>query len=166
MAASDKAGVPRQDQYIRQEGGLAGLCSPDLPWVAMRVKERIGFMKAKKQDAEKLFRTRGAAAYEEPARTIYGLLREAWEQGIVEVLLGEIVERYRPSIETKRVRDLHDITETDCAAIETGMSECSRWIRGHDQAAADGTPFPLPADLERRIQEFETWVATIRKRRK
>lgn len=117
-------------------------------------------------DSEKLSRTSGADAYEKEAREIYGLLREAWEQAVGEVLLNDVVERYRHSIETKKVRHLHDITEGDCTMVEEAITECSRWIRGHDQPPADGIPFPKPADLQKRIQDLDDWVQTIRKRRK
>jgi len=93
------------------------------------------------------------------------MLREAWEQAVSEVLLNEVVERYRPSIETQRLRHLHDITETDCKTVEDAMTECSRWMRGHDHPAADGTPFPNPQELQKRINELEDWVKSIRKRR-
>lgn len=76
-----------------------------------------------------------------------------------------MVERYRHSIETQKVRKLHDITEADCKAVEDGMTECSRWMRGHDQAPADGTPFPTSAELRARIDNLENWVKRIRKRR-
>ena len=52
---------------------------------------------------------------------MYGLMREAWEQATTEVLLNDVVERYRVSIETQKVRVLHDITEEDCATIEDNM---------------------------------------------
>jgi hypothetical protein len=92
-------------------------------------------------------------------------MREAWEQAITEVLLNDVVERYRVSIETQKVRFLHDITEADCKVVESEMSECSRWMRGHDEPAADGTPFPQPAELKKRIDALEEWVRSIRKRR-
>jgi hypothetical protein len=82
------------------------------------------------------------------------------------VLLNDVVERYRPSIETKKVAPLYDITEADCKAVDAGMTESSRWIRGHDGAAADGTPFPTPEELKSRIDEIEKWIEGIRKRRK
>lgn len=93
-------------------------------------------------------------------------VRESWERGVSEVLLNDVVERYRPSIETKKVAPLHDITEADCKAVEAGMTECSRWIRGHDGAIADGSPFPKSDELKSRIDEFENWIDGIRKRRK
>jgi hypothetical protein len=165
LAECDKLEVDFKHQYVRREGGTSGLCSEELPWLAMRVNDRIGVLRNHWQAAEKVSRTEGSDAYEREAREIYGLLREAWEQAVAEVLLNDVVERYRPSIETKRVRHLHDISEEDCAAVDDGMAECSRWIRGHDEAAADGTPFPQPQDLSKRINDLDAWAKRIRKRR-
>ena len=163
----DEAGrqaVLCQNQYVRRDG-QAGICSPDLPWVAAAVKERIGKLRVRWQEADKLQRTAGVEAYESAARDMYGLLRETWEKAVSEVLLNDVVERYRPSIETQRLRDLHDITEGDIETIEKAMAECSRWIRGHDHPPADGTPIPGPAELKQRIDELETWVKAVRQRR-
>ncbi len=161
---SDRRDVSCHHQYVRRDGQV-GISSPDLPWIAMNVKERIATLRKRWQAAEKLYRTLGNEAYEKEAREIYGMLREAWEQGVSEVLLNDVVERYRHSIETQKVRHLHDISVNDCTSVEEAMTECSRWIRGHDQAAADGTPFPQPAELTNRIQDLDDWVRTIRKRR-
>jgi len=160
----ERLGIDCHHQYIRREGE-AGICSSDLPWIAMRVTDRIGKLRNGWQAADKTFRTSGAEAYEREARDIYGLLREAWEQAVSEVLLNDVVERYRHSIETQKARFLHDITEADCKKVDDAMTECSRWMRGHDQPPADGTPFPQPADLQKRINELDEWVKAIRKRR-
>jgi AAA domain len=153
-----------QNQYVRRDGA-AGLCSPELPWIAMNVRDRIGRLRSLWQGADKLKRTSSPEAYEAEARNIYGLLREAWEQAVGEVLLYDVIERYRHSIETQKMRYLHDITKADCDAVEDGMTECSRWMRGHDHPPADGTPFPIPAELQKRINDLDDWVKAIRKRR-
>jgi hypothetical protein len=164
MSEADRRGIECKHQYVRRNQDV-GLCSPDLPWIAMGVTKRIGVLRNRWQQAEKAWRMGPSPEYERDAREIYGLLRESWEQGVSEVLLNDVVERYRPSIETTKVRLLHDITEQDCRALEEGMSECSRWIRGHDAPPADGTPFPKPPDLKRCIDNLEAWVKAIRKRR-
>jgi hypothetical protein len=160
-----RAGIKLEHQYLRRDGSFSGLSSQELPWVAMPLKERIGRLRNMCQMAEKTCRTEGASAYERDGREIFGYLREAWEQAIEEVLLNSVVERFRPSIETKRVRHLHDITSADCQTVEDEMTECSRWIRGHDQPAADGSPFPDPAHLRERIETLESWSKDIKKRR-
>jgi len=165
MEESRQQTVDCQNQYVRREGH-AGICSPDLPWVAMPVKGRLGRLRDRLQAADKIFRNQGQDAYEPFARDIYGLLREAWEQAVSEVLLNGVVERYRPSIETKRAEKLFDITEQDTKAVDAAMTEVSRWIRGHDQAAAEAAPVPSPDEIKKRIQELDDWVQVIQKRRK
>ncbi len=156
--------VPFSHQYVRREIEV-GLCSADLPWFAMNTKDRIGVLRNRWQAAEKLFRT-ARGSYEVDARDIYGLLREAWERATTEVLLNDVVERFRHSIETQKVKRLYDITEEDCKTLEAGMTECSRWLRGHDRPPADGTPFPEPNALKQQIDELDSWADGIRKRRR
>ncbi len=164
LAEAEAQGVPCQHQYVRREG-QSGICSPDLPWHAMSTKERIGKLRVRQQSLEKIQKTAGQEVYESTVREIYGLLREAWERAISEVLLNDVVERYRPSIQTQRLRFLHDITQADLDVVDKEMTECSRWIRGHDQAAADGTPVPGPGELKSQIDELERWAKEIRRRR-
>lgn len=159
-------GIGCEHQYVERDKLGAGVSSANLPWVAMRVKERIGVLRRQYQEAEKVFRTKGTRDYESYASNIYGHLRETWEQAISEVLLADIIERYRPSIETKKVRYLHDISEADCTAVDEGMTDCSRWMVGHDQPVANGTPFPSPEELNKRIVDLDNWVKAIQKRRK
>ena len=164
MDEATKQTIQCDHQYL-QRGGVPGVSSSSLPWLAMLLRERIGHLRKKWQVAEKLHRTASSEEYDREARDIFGHLREAWEQAVVEVLLNDVVERYRPSIQTQKVKSLDDITAADCKVVDEAMTECSRWIRGHDQAAADGTPLPVPSDIKSSIDEIEKWAKTIRQRR-
>jgi hypothetical protein len=164
-AAAQKQKVNCAHQHLRREHAGAGVASPDLPWVAMGVSKRIGWLKSAWQGADKLHRTASREAYEKEAVFIYGRLREAWERGFEEVLLGDAVQRYRPSVETNRASMLHDITEQDCEELREGMSKSSRWLPGHDAAAAESAEVPEPDELKRDIAELEAWVKRIRGRR-
>ncbi len=97
---------------------------------------------------------------------IYGYLREAWERGVEEVLLGGVVERYRPSVQTLKVAQIADITAEDCKSVETAMTKCSRWLPGHDQAAAARADIPDPPALKVDIEALENWVRAIHARRR
>lgn len=163
---SEEQGVEQLDQYVRQLSLGAGVCAEELPWVALKVSKRISHLKKLLQDAEKLHRDGHQAAYEREASLIYGCLREAWERGLEEVLLGGVVERYRPGVQTQQVAQIADITEEDCMAVETAMTKCSKWLPGHDQAAAARADIPELAELKADIETLENWVAAIRKRRK
>lgn len=132
----------------------------------MKVKNRIGVLRKRYQHAEKLHRTATSEEYEREAVYIYGLLREAWERGLEEILLGGVVERYRQNVQTQQAKHLSDISDKDCKALESGITKCSRWLPGHDQAPAENVPVPDPEELKHDIDALEEWVKTISRRRK
>ena len=154
------------DQHVRFLSKGAGVCSEELPWVAAPINKKIGYLRNGWQAADKLSRDGHQDAYEKDAKYLYGLLREAWERALEEVLLGRVVERYRSNIQTQQVAQIADITGEDCKIVETAMTKCSKWLPGHDQAAAARAPMPGPAELKADIDALDNWVAAIRNRRK
>jgi hypothetical protein len=131
----------------------------------MPISRKIGHLKKGWQSADKLARDGNQDTYEKEAKYLYGLMREAWERALEEVLLGGLVERYRPSIQTQQIAKIADITVEDCKTVETAMTKCSKWLPGHDQAAAARAPVPGPAELKGDIDALDGWVSAIRKRR-
>ncbi len=162
---SEEEKVQALDQHVRQLSMGAGVCVEEMPWVALPVKKKIKYLKNQWQAADKLFRDGHQSAYEKKAQFLYGLLREAWERALEEVLLGGIVERYRPGVQTQHVIAIADITEDDCEALNAAMTKCSKWLPGHDQAAAARADVPEPVVLKEDIDGLENWVNAIRKRR-
>lgn len=160
---ADESDVEQFDQYVRFLSKGAGVCSEELPWVAMPIKKKIRYLKNGWQSADKLFRDGHQDAYEKEAKYLYNLLREGWERALEEVLLGGVVERYRPGIQTQQVAQIADITSDDCRTVETAMAKCSKWL--HDQAAAARAPVPGPEELKADIEGLENWVAAIHSRR-
>ena len=163
---ADELGVGIFDQHVRNLSKGAGVCEEELPWVALSVKKKIGYLNKCWQAADKLSRDGHQDAYEKEAKYLYGLLREAWERALEEVLLGGVVERYRPSVQTQQIAQISDITPEDCKAVETAMTKCSMWLAGHDKAAAARAPVPVPSELKADIEALAAWVAAIHKRRK
>ena len=163
---AEEQGVAQLDQHVRQLSKGAGVCAEELPWVAMPVKKKIGYLKNEWQVADKLFRDGPQANYEKEAKYLYGLLREAWERALEEVLLGGIVERFRPGVQTQHIGTIADITAEDCQTVDTAMTKCSKWLPGHDQAAAARAAVPEPAELKADIEALDNWVDAIRKRRR
>ena len=158
--------VEQLDQHVRNLPGGAGVCAEELPWVALKVRSRVGHLRKLFQDAEKLHRQGHQDAYERQAVEIYGFLREAWERAVEEELLGGVVERFRASVQTLRVASLADITRDDCRSVTAAMTKCSRWLRGHDDAPAARAEVPEPAELKDEIEKLNEFLAAIRNRRK
>jgi energy-coupling factor transporter ATP-binding protein EcfA2 len=163
---AEELGVEPLDQHVRQQSKGAGVCAEELPWVALSVKKKIRYLNNSWQAADKLSRDGHQDAYEKEAKYLYGLLREAWERALEEVLLGGVVERYRPGIQTQQIAQIADISADDCKAVETAMTKCSTWLPGHDKAAAARAPVPRPSDLKADVKALEDWVADIHRRRK
>lgn len=162
---AEEQGVDQLDQHVRYISKGAGVCVEELPWAAMPVKKKVGYLKKEWQTAEKLFRDGNQGAYEKEAKYLYGLLREAWERAVEEVLLAGIVERFRPGVQTNHIGTIADITKDDCSMIDAAMTKCSKWLPGHDQAPAAHAPVPEPAELKVDIEALDGWVSSIRKRR-
>ena len=162
---SKEHGIEQLDQHVRRLAIGAGVCDEELPWVALPVKKKIGYLKKEWQGADKLFRDGYELKYEKEASYIYGLLREAWERALEEVLLDGVVERYRTNIQTTQVLKIADITEEDCRVLEAAMTKCSKWLPGHDQAPPARADIPGPDVLKDDIHTLEKWVAEIRGRR-
>ncbi|TXK95260.1 hypothetical protein BMR10_10835 [Methylococcaceae bacterium CS4] len=158
--------VNMMDQHIKQIHPIgAGICEQEVPWIAMKVSKRISVLKNSLQETVKLFREGHQASYEKEAVCIYGQLREAWERGIEEVLLYGVVERFRVGVQTQQIETISDITLEDCQAVENGMTKCSKWLPGHDQAAAAPQDIPEPDELKQDIDALENWIKVIRARR-
>lgn len=162
---AEQIGITALDQHVRQLPKGAGVCEAELPWVAMAIKKKIGFLKNEWQTANKLERDGQQDAYEKEAKHLYGLLREGWERALEEVLLGGLVERFRPSVQTQQIAQIADITPEDCRAVEVAMTKCSSWLPGHDKAPAARAPVPGSAELKTDIEALDGWVSEIRKRR-
>ena len=160
-----KQQVEQLDQHVRQLAAGSGVTSEELPWVAMPIKGKIGYLKKELQSAEKHHRDGEQAAYDRDAQYLYGLLREAWERALEEILLCKIVERYRPGVQTQQIGKIADVTDEDCRQLEAGMSKSSRWLPGHDQAASARAPIPGPDELKADIEALENWVKNIHRRR-
>lgn len=162
---AEESGVEQCDQHVRNLPMGAGVCADELPWVALPVKKKIGYLKSEWQAVDKLFRDGQQTTYEREAQFLYGLLREAWERALEEVLLGGVVERYRPGVQTQQLGAIADVSREDCRVLDAAMTKSSRWLPGHDQAPAARAPVPEPAELKSDIETLEQWVAAIRKRR-
>ncbi len=162
---ADELDVEPLDQHVRHLSKGAGVCAEELPWVALPVKKKIGFLNQSWQSADKLSRDGHQDAYEKEAKYLYGLLRETWERALEEVLLGGVVERYRPGVQTQQIALIADVTPEDCKTLETAMTKCSIWLPGHDKAAAARAPVPPPEELKADIDTLVNWIGVIRKRR-
>ena len=169
MALTESAGrqeVPLSVVHLERRTEVTGLVVDGAPWNTMRVKERIPYLRKKLSEAKPHWDNGESHIYEPLARDIYGLLREAWERGVEELLLNQVVLRFGRAVQTNRLKVLTDITDSDITTVDDAMTKCSTYMRGHDDAPAINESVPGLPELEDDLAHFETWVQLMRKRKR
>ncbi len=156
------------DTQTISRGGdsLAGHINAGLPWEGKGTKERIDILQQELSRAERIYKERGENEYEPMVTRIYARLRQTWERAVEEVLFENAVVRYRRNVDTKLMKNLHDITEADISTIREGIRKSSKWEGGHDQPLAAYEPFPIPSEVKNDIEKLEKWVQQVRMRRR
>lgn len=141
--------------HIERIAAGTGVQTDGKEWREVPVKERIGRIKQRIQDSAVLYRNNDMTRYGSEARDIAGAIRETWEVLVEEVLLNRVVTRHERQIQTKRLRDLTDLTDTDIAAVELGMSVESRYMTGHASPLSDGSLPISPEELSDEVKSLE-----------
>lgn len=138
--AAETSATPYSFTTIRNIGGNPGIISPDLPWIAQPVKQRIGTLRDRLVRLKKIEQSGNEDEYLFAAKSWYGLLREGWERAVEERLFKGVVERFSLGVQTQKLKKV-TITDAFLDDIENGMTESSSWI--HDAAAGLN---PTPPD--------------------
>ena len=163
---ADELGIDCTAERVeRGSDHLAGYVEQGLPWHGMSTSKRLGALRAAWQSVDKLYRDGRKAEYERDATRLYANLRRTWERAVEEILLNQAVVRFRLGVETQRLKKLADITQADLDAVEAGMTKCSKWEGGHDQAEEVNEPVPPPDKLKTDIDTLDGWVKSIIARR-
>jgi hypothetical protein len=141
--AAETTATPYGFTTIRNIGGNPGIISPDLPWIAQPVKQRIGTLRDRLVRLNKIEQSGNEDEYLFAAKSWYGLLREGWERAVEERLFKGVVERFSLGVQTQKLKKVA-ITDELLDDIENGMTESSSWI--HDAAAGLN---PTPPDTKK-----------------
>lgn len=155
------AGVPIVTQSVTRRAVGFGVADPELPFEGRNTSKRIGALKSQQQSIAKLRRDGEEQAYREQTVDAYFRLRMAWERAVEEVLLREVILRFRKGVETQRLAGVL-VEDDDYAQINAGMTKCSNYA--HDKALLGGIAVPEPDELLSDIMALETWRARIDKR--
>jgi ABC-type multidrug transport system ATPase subunit len=161
---ASKLAVPVHERtLLRGYRGNHGVAEEGPPWVAMKVNQRIGRLRAELQEAWAELNKGRQQSYEQKASWIYLRLRESWERAIEEVLLNRVVMRFADSVETQRLKPIHDISEADIEYVDMEMTRCSGYV--HDEAGAAYEGIPGPDTVAEDIKKLADWVDDLRSNR-
>ena len=160
---AQQVGVAIETQSISRHPSGFGVTDPDLPFEGMNTKARVGYLKNRHPQIKKLFESGDELEHRKQSADAYRQLRIAWERAIEEVLLRNVVLRFRKGIETQRLAGVM-VEDADYVAVNTWMSKCSNYA--HDQALLGGVDVPEPDELLEDINALDQWRVEIDKRGK
>lgn len=106
------------------------------------------------QEIEKAFKSGDERTHRSLTVEAYFRLRMTWERAVEEVLLRNVVLRFRKGVETQRLSQV-TVEDDDYKAVHLGMSKCSNYA--HDKAMMGGTAVPEPAELLADIKSLDDW---------
>jgi energy-coupling factor transporter ATP-binding protein EcfA2 len=155
------ATVPISTQSLTRRAEGFGVTDPELPFEGKRTGKRIKALKAQQQKIAKLYRDGEEQEYRRQTVDSYFRLRMTWERAVEEVLLCEVILRFRKGVETRRLSGVV-VEDEDYAQLYAGMAKCSNYA--HDKAMQGGTSVPDPDELLADITALDTWRKRVEKR--
>lgn len=93
---------------------------------------------------------------------VYTRLRETWEHSIEEILFAGVISRFRPEVQTLKLRSAK-VEEQDYQAIFAGMTRCSKYS-GHDQSTESPPDLPKFADIQADYDTLAAFITEIQTR--
>lgn len=158
---SKLAGVKISTQSLVRRAEGFGIADPELPFEGRNASKRISALKAQHQSIAKLYKDGEEQEHRKQTVEAYFRLRMAWERAVEEVLLRQVILRFRKGVETQRLAEVL-VDDEDYAAVNAGMSRCSNFA--HDKALEGGIAIPDPHELLADINKLETWRLLVEKR--
>ncbi len=155
------AGTPIITQSLTRCSEGFGVADPELPFEGKNTSKRIGALKAQQQSIAKLHKDGEEQEYRKQTVDAYFRLRMAWERAIEEILLREVILRFRKGVETQRLAGVV-VDNDDYAQVSAGMKKCSNYA--HDKALLGGIAVPDPDELLADILALDTWRSKIQQR--
>lgn len=112
-------------------GKETGIITEGAPLEKMTIKNRIKELNKKLQELEALYNNDQLDKYREYGEKYYGLLRNAWERFVEDILFGGVLQRFDDRVQTQKLKRIK-ATKDDFTKVEQQMSLCSSFC--HDSA--------------------------------
>jgi hypothetical protein len=142
----------------------AGIVTPDLPWMAASVRDRVDKMEKDARAAKVLYEQNDEPTYRDAVHRIYSNLRRTWERAIEDVAFSGVILRHRDYVNTKNLRRATVLTEADCAEFDKGFQNCCDLTDAHDGSRGRNAAPPTPEEMLTDVQAVRTWADAIRQR--
>ncbi len=119
------------------------------------IDKALGKLSDKIPRLKKLQKEGSYDEYDNGIKSLCSDLRKAVEHGIETDLLNNIVMRFRPSVQSQRLRYLKIVTNDDVALFDSMMTKYSEYE--HSQSLERPVSLPELSDIENDIDRLKKW---------
>jgi len=147
---------------LKKVGTIPGKVFSTLPWHAMKVKGRLGYLEQIIPTFAKLYED-DLPTYSDKAAHWYNLFRETWEAIVEEQMLAGVVERFCCDVKTLKL-GMVDIADDDYRTQDLYMSKASEWMYGHNKSRPQSVNRPTPNEIREDLANTRSFVKQISSR--
>ncbi|MEQ1603425.1 MAG: AAA family ATPase [Pyrinomonadaceae bacterium] len=155
MATADDQKVSLAITTVRKISETPGIVMPELPFSVQRVKARIRWLRDRLVKLTKLEKEGNQDEFFMLIKGWYGHLRETWERTVEECVFNDVIQRYNPRVQTKRLEDVR-IDDELISELTKAMTSSSNWV--HDSAPADNPSPPSSNQAQTDLGNLEAFV--------
>mgnify|MGYP003361702846 CR=1 FL=1 len=148
--------------HLSRGQDVVGIVNKDLPWTASSIRDRIDKLEKKARDAKRLFEANDDEGYKTEVTSLYSRLRATWERALEDIVFANVVIRHRDYIDTKRLKQVTALEDTDVQAFQSGFKKCCDFVDAHDPSRGHDPEPPEPAEIMSDIQALKDWSEALR----
>lgn len=141
-----------------------GMVTDGLPWQHAGIHDRVDKLEKAAREARKLYDADDEEGYRDAAVKIYDRLRATWERGLEDVAFAGVIHRHRDYIDTKNLKRVTAIEDTDVETFRRNFKKCSDLVEAHDPSRARDGTVPPPDDILADIKTLRDWAESIKNR--
>jgi len=155
--AATAKGIPVHARVLQRLPVGAGVVVEDVPWEAKKFSALIRSLRNGCQRARSMA---DPLAYADAVKALCGDFRKTLEKAIEEVLLSDVIARFRHPLHTQNVHHLAHIQDGDVATLERLLDKYSAQL--HLQPSAAVAPLPGLDEIEGDVQAIDDWARSFR----
>lgn len=164
--AADNAAAPASYMHLCWNGDRPGHCEPGLPWDWKSYKDRLDALEKEQRRISASWSLSPNPTNVADIRLAYTHLSATLERIVQDVILNNVVGRYRDWVRVEKLGDVAGFNASECSEVLRIDKKCSGITCRHDPAAAKAAPVPDPLELLDDLNALKSLVEQIKSRRK
>lgn len=164
--ATEHAAPPVQYMHLCWNGDKPGFCEPGLPWDWKKYTDRIDALEKEQRRIAASWSTVPNPTNVADIRLAYTHLSATLERIVQDVILNDVIGRYRGWVKVERIKEVVGFEESESVEVQRIDKKCSDVTCRHDPAAAKDASVPDPTEFLEDLNALKSLVERVKARRK